>query len=244
MDELWRAYKHNNDQEARNELIMNYITLVKRVVGRLFPASRSYHDYDDLISCGVLGLIDAVDKFELEREVKFETYAQIRIRGSVIDYMRQQDWAPVHVRTKIKQVEQAGDELAQQLGRLPSELELANNLEMPLEQLQTILGEAHFLNVLHLDELLSDAVTEEYQFKTDPAFDRELENKEFQFILKEAIEQLSEREQIILNLYYFDELTLREIGAVLDLTESRISQLHSGIILKLKSMMKKVLPYS
>lgn len=244
MDELWRAYKQNGDQEARNELIMHYISLVKRVVGRLFPASRTYHDYDDLISCGVLGLIDAIDKFDPEREVKFETYSQIRIRGAVIDYMRQQDWAPVHVRTRIKQVEQSADDLAQQLGRAPADQEIADYLQMPLDDLQSIFGEAHFLSVLHLDELLTDAVTDEYQFKTDPTFDRELESREFKHILAESIKQLSEREQIILNLYYNDELTLKEIGAVLDLTESRISQIHSSIIVKLRSMMKKVLPYN
>lgn len=244
MEDLWRQFKKTGDLDIRNELLMHYIGQVKRVVNRLFPASRTYHDYDDLMSCGVLGLIDAIDKYDPERAVKFETYAQIRIRGAIIDYMRQQDWAPVHVRTRIKQVEQASDELAQNFGRPPSDQEIADYMDIALASLQNIFGESHLLNVLHLDELLTDAVTDDYQFKTDPSFDRELETKELKTILSDSISQLTEKEQLVLNLYYYDEMTLKEIGSVLALTESRISQIHSSVLVKLRSRLKKVLPYA
>ena len=244
MEDLWRQFKKTGDLDIRNDLLMHYIGQVKRVVSRLFPASRTYHDYDDLMSCGVLGLIDAIDKYDPERAVKFETYAQIRIRGAIIDYMRQQDWAPVHVRTRIKQVEQASDELAQNFGRPPSDQEIADYMDIALESLQNIFGESHLLNVLHLDELLTDAVTDDYQFKTDPSFDRELETKELKTILSDSISQLTEKEQLVLNLYYYDEMTLKEIGSVLALTESRISQIHSSVLVKLRSRLKKVLPYA
>ncbi len=232
---LWQTWFKDRDAEARNDLLMQYIGLVRRVVSRLFPASRPYHDQEDLISCGVLGLMDAIERFDPVKGAKFETYAQIRIRGEIIDYMRHQDWAPVHVRTRIRRVESAYDEIAQAKGREASDLEVAEYMEMTVEELQQVMGDAHFLSILHLDELLNSPGAETSLVDSDAPFDRQVENREMLQILLDELSSLSGREQLILNLYYYDELTLKEIGTVVGLTESRISQIHSAALLKLRS---------
>ncbi len=239
IERLWGKWWQTRDLEYRNDLLMNYIGLVKRVVNRLFPASRAYHDHEDLISCGVLGLMNAIDRFDPTKGAKFETYAQIRVRGEIIDYMRQQDWAPVHVRSRIKQIEATYDELAQNKGSQASDLEVANHLGIDLEELNQVLGDAHFLNILHLEDLLTDSPDDDSSLTAEAQFDRVYEKKEIQLLLTKEISQLSEREQLILNLYYFDELTLKEIGTVVGLTESRISQIHSGSLLKLRAKLNR-----
>lgn len=232
---LWERWLGQRDIDARNDLLMNYIGLVKRVVNRLFPASRAYHDHEDLISCGVLGLMNAIDRFDPGKGAKFETYAQIRVRGEIIDYMRQQDWAPVHVRARIKQIEAAYDQISQHKGMQASDNEVAALLGMDIDELHQTLGDAHFLNILHLEDLLTESSDEDSNLSAEASFDRAYEKKELQGILAREISSLSEREQLVLNLYYFDELTLKEIGAVVGLTESRISQIHSGALLKLRT---------
>ena len=236
---LWQAYAADKSNEIRNEILLHFVPLVKRVVGRLFATTRPYVDYDDLISCGVLGLMDAIDRFDAGRGVRFETYAQIRIRGEVIDYMRRQDWAPVHVRTRIKQLESAYEQVAQRNGGPASELEVATELGMELEDLHQTLSDSHFLNLMYLDELLTETGSDESDMTSEPAAVGEIERKEFRTMLAKEIGRLSEREQMVLSLYYFDELTLREIGKVLGLTESRISQIHSAIILKLRARLSR-----
>lgn len=241
IERKWNKWWQTRDLEDRNELLMNYVGLVKRVVNRLFPASRAYHDHEDLISCGVIGLMNAIDRFDPTKGARFETYAQIRVRGEIIDYMRQQDWAPVHVRTRIKQIEATYDQLAQTKGTQASDHEVASYLGMEIEELHQVLGDAHFLNVLHLEDLLTDSADEDSNLMADAQFDRVYEKNEIQKLLAEEISQLSDREQLILNLYYFDELTLKEIGVVVGLTESRISQIHSGSLLKLRARLNRLL---
>lgn len=238
---LWRRYIENRDGEIRNELLLHYIPLVKRVVGRLFSASRPYVDYDDLVSCGVLGMMDAIERFDPTRNVRFETYAQIRIRGEIIDYMRRQDWAPVHVRTRIKQMDAAFDRVAQRNGAPASDREVAEELGMNLEEMRQTLADAHFLNLMYLDELLTETPAEEEGtgILSDAQIVGDLERKEFKELLSREIGRLTEREQMVLSLYYYDELTLREIGVVLNLTESRISQIHSAAIIKLRTRLTR-----
>ena len=236
---LWERWLQRRDVKARNDLLMHHIGLVKRVVNRLFPASRAYHDNEDLISCGVLGLMNAIDRFDPAKGARFETYAQIRVRGEIIDYMRQQDWAPVHVRARIKQIEATYDQISQDKGQQASDHEVAALLGIELEELHQTLGDAHFLNILHLEDLLSESSDEDAAIASEASFDRAYEKREIQEILAREIGRLGEREQLVLNLYYFDELTLKEIGAVLGLTESRISQIHSAALIKLRTRMKR-----
>ncbi len=236
---MWGQYAENRDNDLRNELLLHYIPLVKRVVGRLFATSRPYVDYDDLVSCGVLGMMDAIERFDPARSVRFETYAQIRIRGEIIDYMRRQDWAPVHVRTRIKQLEAAYDRVAQRNGGPASDEEVAQELGLDVEEMRQTLSDSHFLNLMYLDELLTEAPAEDERLVSDSQIVSDVEKTEFKEILAREIGRLTEREQMVLSLYYFDELTLREIGKVLSLTESRISQIHSGAILKLRARLSR-----
>ncbi len=241
IERLWLLWRQTGSLEYRNDLLMRYIGLVRRVVSRLFPASRAYHDHEDLISCGVIGLMNAIDRFDAGKGARFETYAQIRIRGEIIDYMRRQDWAPVHVRTRIKQIEAAYEQIAQQKGRPATDQEVAARLDISLDELSETMGDAHFLNILHLEDLLTDSADEDSSLMAEAQFDRVIEKKEIQALLAREIGKLSEREQTILNLYYYDELTLKEIGTVVGLTESRISQIHSGALFKLRTRMERQL---
>ena len=236
---MWAKWYETRDIDVRNDLLLHYIGMVKRVVSRLFPASRAYHDQEDLLSCGILGLMNAIDRFDPNKGARFETYAQIRVRGEIIDYMRQQDWAPVHVRARIKQIEAAFDELAQEKGAPAGDHEVAAHLGIGVDDLREALGDAHFLNILHLEDLLVDTVDEDIAVKSDAQFDRLYEKREIHGLLAAEIGKLSEREQLVLNLYYHDELTLKEIGAVVGLTESRISQIHSAALLKLRTRIER-----
>lgn len=238
LDILWQKFTKTRDMEIRNTLLIAYVPLVKRVVNRLFQSTKAFNEYDDLISCGIIGLIDAMDRFDASKGASFETYSQIRIRGEIIDYMRSLDWAPVHLRLKIKKVESAYDELSQTNGRMVTDQEVAMHLNIHQCELQEILKESHFLNVVHLEELLQDTIHEDSCFSADSTIDSSIENQDFKDRLAKEINKLSEREKMVISLYYTDELTLKEIGLVLDLTESRVCQIHSGLMAKLKGRMK------
>lgn len=237
---LWDAYLRERTHDRRNDLLMHYVDLVKRVVNRLFANRSSYHDYDDLISCGVIGLMDAIERFEPRSGARFESYAQIRIRGEIIDYMRSQDWLPVNLRTRLRQVQAAYEELSQELGREPEDREAAERLDIGMEELRQILGQAHFANIIRFDDLMGENTGPEQFQSTDTRIEIIHEANETRDLLVREMKNLSEREQLILSLYYNDELTLKEIGLVLGLTESRISQIHSKTLLRLKSRMQQL----
>ncbi len=240
-DRLWQIYEKNRSTENRNDLLMHYIDLVKRVVNRLLVSSSPYHDFDDLISCGVIGLMDALERFDSSRGARFESYAQIRIKGEIIDYMRRQDWLPVNQRTRLRQVQAGYDTLAQRLGREPGDQEVADHLNMELASLQQIMGEAHLSNIISFDDLLADTTSRKHVEAVDAEIEQAHENEEMKQLLIRELQDLSEREQLILNLYYMDELTLKEIGTVIGLTESRISQIHSKALMQLKIRLMKQL---
>jgi RNA polymerase sigma factor FliA len=238
-EELWILYTRTHSVEHRNELLLRYVDLVRRAVSRLYASAHHYHDYDDLLSCGVIGLMDAFERFDPARGIRFESYASVRIRGEIIDYMRRQDWAPVHLRLRLRQVENAVAQLSQTLGRSPTDPETADFLDMPLTDLQSLLGEAHWLNVVHLDDLLGGCPEENPALAQDAQFDQACEKAEMQNLLQTELGRLSEKEQRILSLYYEEELTLKEIGQILKLSESRISQIHSSTLLKLRTRLNQ-----
>lgn len=235
---LWDRFALDRSTDCRNELLLRHIDLVRRVVSRLYVSTRYYHEYDDLLSCGVIGLMDAFSRFDPGRGIPFEAFAQVRIRGEIVDYMRRQDWAPSHLRQRIRQIEQTYDLLSQTLGRMPTEQEAADRLGIELTQLQQTLGDVHSLNVVSLDELLNGTWDHDSGTAREAGFDQTLERQERHALLRQEIERLSERDRLVLNLYYEDELTLKEIGQVLKLTESRISQIHSGVLLKLRMRLR------
>lgn len=238
LKKLWTLYLKDRDLEIRNELLVEYVPLVKRVVSRLFQSTKAFNEFDDLVSCGVLGLMDAMDRFDPAKGAQFETYAQTRIRGEVLDYMRSLDWAPVQMRIKIKKVSSAYDELSQAEGRMVTDEEVSQYLGISQTDLHEIHTESHFLNVVRLEEMLFETTSEDIGFAADNEIEINLEHDEFKQKLGMEIRKLTEKEQMVISLYYTDELTLKEIGSVLGLTESRVCQIHSSITAKLRGRMK------
>jgi RNA polymerase sigma factor for flagellar operon FliA len=244
--DLWRRYKDDGDAGARERLVVAYSPLVKYVAGKLGSGLPAHVDDGDLISYGMVGLIGAIERFEPAREIKFETYAVARIRGAIIDELRALDWVPRSIRAKARQIEEASGKLEHELKRAPTEEELAEKVGMSLDELQEGLLEISQSSVLALDELwtVSDASGDQVSLldtiKDPRAPDPQdaLDTTEVRDRLAATIESLPERERLVVALYYYESLTLREIGEVLGVTESRVSQLHTKAVLRLKSALK------
>jgi RNA polymerase sigma factor for flagellar operon FliA len=240
--ELWQSYKKKADPALRERLILHYSPLVKYVAGRVGVGLPPNIEQADLVSYGIFGLIDAIEKFDLERAIKFETYAISRIRGAIIDELRAIDWIPRSVRYKAREVEKAYAKLEGELHRTPSESEVAAEMGIALEDLHQIFSQVSFVNVVALDELLSvggekgDKLSLVDTLEDTKAEDPVLafESEETKFLLAKAINTLPEREKIVVTLYYYEGLTLAEIGQVLGVTESRICQMHTKAVLQLR----------
>ncbi|HHW67382.1 MAG: polymerase sigma factor FliA [Epulopiscium sp.] len=237
LQELWEQYEKTNQPSLKEKLIIEYAPLVKYVAGRLNIYLGQNVEYEDLISYGIFGLIDAIDKFDLSKGVKFETYASLRIRGAILDSIRKLDWVPRSLRQKYKQIEKICMELETELGRSATDEELAEKIGISKEEVQETLKKINLLSLISLEEY----VEQNNEPRADTDFPRSaeqpetyIEKQELKRILKEAIEKLPEREQKILFFYYFEELTLKEISAIMGVSESRISQLHTKAITRLK----------
>jgi RNA polymerase sigma factor for flagellar operon FliA len=245
--DLWRRYKSDGDEGARERLVVAYSPMVKFVAGRLGAGLPSHVEDADLISYGLVGLIGAIERFEPERGIKFETFAMTRIRGAIIDELRSLDWVPRSVRSRAREIETAQTKLEHELQRAPTEAELAAKLNMTEEELQSALLEIANSSVYALDELwtvsdssgdqvsLLDTIADESAADPQEA----LASTEVKDLLTEAISGLPEREQLVVALYYYENLTLREIGEVLGVTESRVSQLHTKAVMRLKSSLQQ-----
>lgn len=239
---IWREYKASTDQRLREQLILHYSPLVKYVASRVGTGLPPNIEQADLVSYGIFGLIDAIEKFDPAREIKFETYAISRIKGAIIDELRAIDWIPRSVRSKARDVERAYAALEAKLHRTPTEKEVAGQLGIGLTELRQIFSQVSFVNVVALDELLGaggdrgDKVslvdTLEDLRAEDPV--AAFETEETKFLLAGAINHLPEREKIVVTLYYYEGLTLAEIGQVLGVTESRICQMHTKAVLQLR----------
>lgn len=233
---LWNAFAKTRSIDARNDLVMAYVHLVKIIARRLLPTYHKHVEFDDLMSSGMLGLMDAVDKFDPTKEVKFETYASLRIRGEIIDQIRKQDWAPISLRQKIKRIEEGYSRLEGNLGRSATEKEVADFLEMSESDVIKTLDESHTFNVMCLDEVLVDRMkSDEFLVSHEDTPEEAVENKEMIKLLAKYIDTLNEKERQVIALYYYEELTLKEIGLALGVTESRVSQIHSKAMMTLKT---------
>ncbi len=245
--DLWRRYKDDGDAGARERLVVAYSPMVKFVAGRLGAGLPSHVEDADLISYGLMGLIGAIERFEPERGIKFETFAMTRIRGAIIDELRSLDWVPRSVRARAREIETAQAKLEHELQRAPSEAELADKLGCSEEELQSSLLEIANSSVYALDELwtMSDSSGDSVSLLDtipDPSAadpQQALDSGEVKERLTEAIGTLPEREQVVVALYYYENLTLREIGDVLDVTESRVSQLHTKAVMRLKTQLQQ-----
>lgn len=238
---LWISYSNTKDIKIREELIIHYIYLVKFVAGRLFSSYGNNVEYDDLVSYGIFGLIDAIDKFDINRGVKFETYAQLRIRGAIIDYLREIDWLPRSIRQKTKELEKAYSELENELGRFATDEEVSKKLGITTEELNKRIQNATNYSIVSLDDFLDQK--REINFsdsKNIDSLDNIIEEQELKETLVDCIKILPEKEKKVISLYYFNELTYKEIGKLLSISESRVSQLHTKAIMRLKSKLMKV----
>lgn len=236
---LWERFKASADADARERLILHYSPLVKYVAGRVGAGLPRSVDQNDLASYGLFGLIDAIDKFDLERGFKFETYAINRIKGAILDELRALDWVPRSVRSRARRIETAIAELEHTLQRPPTEEELALNLEMEVEDLQSALAEIGRSGIAALDEFIgSDSQTSVGELIADPnsvSPESAYQTEETRRGLVDEVNKLPERDRLVVTLYYYEGMTLAEIGDVLGVTESRVCQIHAKTMMSLRN---------
>jgi RNA polymerase sigma factor FliA len=248
IERLWASYKEDDDQDAREKLILNYSPLVKYVAGRLSVSLPQTVDTADLISYGIFGLIDAIEKFERERGIKFETYAIARIKGAILDELRSMDWVPRSVRARAREIERAYVTLEGQLRRVPTDNEVASEIGVTEKDLHDIFAKLAYTSVMSFEEMWApsgerddrSSLLGSIQDHTaeDPV--EMFETTEVKDALAGAIDRLPEREKTVIALYYYEGLTLKEIGEVLGVTESRVSQLHTKAVLRMRARMRTV----
>jgi len=243
--ELWDRVTDNGDWEARQALVENYARVVKYVAGRMAIGLPHYVDQNDLVSAGLLGLIQAVDNFDPARGIKFETYAIPRIRGAILDELRSQDWFPRSLRRKARQLEDAYVSLETKLGRPATDEELAKELGVGRDELLTMIEEVSVATIISLDAENGgdgDDATSLGEYLPDPKaedIEERVSGKEMVRLIANGLEELPEKEQLVLVLYYYEDLTLKEIGSILDVTESRVCQIHTKAIMRLRGKLKQ-----
>ncbi len=241
VERLWDKYRDRSSREVRDQLILHFSPLVKYVAGRVAVGLPQNVEQADLVSYGIFGLIDAIDKFDPARGFKFETYAIARIKGAILDELRSIDWVPRSVRAKARAIEKAYGKLESELHRTPTDDELAVELEMSDSQLQATLNQISFIGLVALDEMLSSGDRTDTMTLGDTVADTgegpvaSFEVEEMRQLLAESINRMPEREKIVLTLYYYESLTLAEIGQVLGVTESRVCQIHTKAVIHLRS---------
>lgn len=240
---IWEKYTKNPTQEMREQIIIEYAPLVKIVAGRLSMYLGGNVEYEDLVSYGVFGLIDAIDKFDTNKDVKFETYASLRIRGSILDQIRKMDWIPRTVRQRQRKIDEAIKSLEARTGKTPTDEMLAEELGVSGEELLSWQSQLKVTNVVSLNEFVESGNEPVMDAKGNFRFaqpEEVIAETELKRMLKDAMQQLTEKEQKVILLYYYEDLTLKEISRVLEVSESRISQLHTKALQKMK---KKMGPY-
>lgn len=234
IDALWEAYFAGSDETARDKIISHYLYIVGIVVRRLMLQYRDYSEKDELMSCGVLGLIDAVSKFDRSFGVQFQTYATLRIRGEIIDYMRKQDWAPTSLRKKITGIQTAYETLSAQLGRRPTDREIAEHLGVKVSAVQKILQKTHMFNLVYFESMLFEKENSEFCEPSGGDPYQRIENESMSEALRELVKTLPEREKMVITLHYYEGMTMKNIADILHISESRVSQIHSKILMEMR----------
>lgn len=237
-ERLWIEYSHSKTSAIREQIIIEYVPLVKIVAGRLAIYLGSNVEYDELVSYGIFGLIDAIDKFDYGKGIKFETYASLRIRGSILDQIRKLDWIPRSVRQKQKAIDAAMKKLEATIGPNYTDDDMARELGVSEEEYINWVGQTNISNISSLEDFMDQG--NEVRSSTNPSYLRNepenvVEEQELKEILAEALESLTEKEKKVVLLYYYEELTLKEISNVMEVSESRVSQLHSKALKKMKT---------
>jgi len=244
---LWKKYKRRRTRQLHEEIVRKYLYLAKYVAGRVAIGLPPNVEFNDLVSYGLLGLFDAIEKYDVNQGNKFETYAVARIRGAIMDELRKLDWAPRLLRKRAREIERKSRELEDQLGRMATDDELASALDMTIENLNGIYNELNSTTFLSLDEVwqnddgnkpISRLQTVEDSLITNQF--KYVHQNEVKQLLAEAVDGLPEKEKLVIVLYYYENLTLREIGEVLDVSESRVCQIHTKVVTRLRAhLMKK-----
>ncbi len=246
-EELWESYRRHHDPRIRENFIKQYAPLVKYVAGKVAVGMPHNVEFDDLVGFGVFGLLDAIDKFDPDKNVKFKTYAVTRIRGAIFDELRSIDWVPRSVRQKTREVEEAIGSLEAQLGRTASDQEIAQALNVSEDEFLKTMMKISGTSILSLndvwfsgDENDKVSIGESIESPASMNPDVIVEKDEIRRVIVEAIHELPEKEKKVLVLYYYEDLTLKEIGQVLEVTESRVSQLHTKAILRLRAKLTNI----
>ncbi|MHB0998783.1 MAG: FliA/WhiG family RNA polymerase sigma factor [Armatimonadota bacterium] len=243
--DLWRRFKLQSDRSARDILINQYAYLVKVTAGRVVTNLPPNVERDDLVGAGVVGLIKAVDQYDTARQVKFETYAIALIRGAILEMLREEDWIPRSVRERVKTLERTYLQLEMALGRPATEQEVADTLKISLDELHSMLTDTSRATLLSLDDVITGVEGNERLHLADVIDDKsagpsaEVESKEARRMLGIAINRLPEREQLVISLYYYEGLTFKEIGKVLSVSESRVYQLHTQAVLRIRGYLTR-----
>lgn len=248
--DLWLRYKKRRDYRVKEQIIKKYMYLVRYVVSRIemyLPTYKPNSESDDLVSCGIIGLMDAIEKFDPDRGIKFKTYAISRVRGAILDELRALDWVPRSVRQKARQLETTCNELENELKRHATDVEMASALGINMDDFHDLVAKVNHTAMVSLDKFWTvkddDQAVQIFDLVEDfkiPNPEEESESQERREVLQQAIERLPEREKKVVSLYYFEELTLKQIGDLLDVSESRVSQMHTKAILRLKGKLSRV----
>lgn len=233
---LWKNYQETKNSALRDKLVENYLPLVKQVSGRIAIGLPQHVDKDDLLSNGFFGLLDAIERFDIDRGFKFETYAVARIRGAILDSLRAQDWLPTTVRQKAKQYEQTVAQLENSLGRSASDEEIASALLISTDQLHGLLNQLSASTLVPLDEFVRTETPGTQMISPS----QHVEDEEVKITLAAAIDRLPEKERLVLSLYYYEGMTLKEISLIMKLSEARISQLHTKAIFRLRGSLARL----
>lgn len=236
LSELWARYKEYGDEDTKNEILLRHVELVKRIVRRMMPKYSYYNEFDDLVNCGIIGLMGAIEKFDPTQGVNFETYAVNRIRGEILDYMRAQDWAPSSLRKRISQLTAAYEKLEARDGVAPDDKKIAEEMGISESQVRKILSQTHLFNLVKFE----DALTGVYSVlnlagPAEEIPENVLMDKDLKATLAELIDELPEKEKLVITLCYYEGLMLKEIAEILEVSESRVSQIHSKVLAKLRA---------
>ena len=239
-EKLWESYQKNPSPEIREQIILEYAPLVRVVAGRLSMYLGYNVEYDDLVGYGIFGLIDAIDKFDAAKDVKFETYASLRIRGSILDQIRKMDWVPRTVRQKQKKLDEAIKRVEMRTGKNASDEDIAKEIGISDAELTNWQSQLKITNIVSLNEYVEQGSEPVMDAKHNTHFaqpEEQIQENELKEVLKSTLELLTEKERKVIELYYYEELTLKEISKVLDVSESRVSQLHTKALMKMRKKM-------
>ncbi len=240
--DLLEQYYATRDIRIRNQIVERYSYLVKIIALKLRGVYQQYGDVEDIVNEGIIVLMDVIEKYDISKNTKFETYASIRIKGAIIDYVRKQDWIPRKVKSDYKSIKGAEDELANKFGRTPKDYEVAEHLQIDMKEYNSIVNNAYGTSMLSFEELLGEANLRETEVSRGYELpENEIESKELYQVLVDSVNKLNEKEKLVISLYYKEELKLKEIAEILSISNSRVSQIHTSALQKLEKCLEDYL---